>query len=274
MRLTIDAPAFNGVGAGQTARSVLPIGWSYHDLYLTYAGATLAQLNELRVIANNEVITRVKGSDLDVMGQHDGRTAAGGILTIPFDRFGLLNRVAEEETRLVTGQRGKDGRIIKQLSLEVDVDAAAVGTALSAQMEVSRPRPGDGPGTIMRLERLVRSIAGAGTLQIYDLAKGDERHLALNRLFIGAANATAVEIKRDGTTIFKRTATLNNRLLNDGVRTAQANWFVVDTTEKGYGGDVIDLAGVNSLEIDVTMSGADAAVEVYPEYLGVAPKDN
>jgi hypothetical protein len=271
MRLTIPAPAFDGVGAGQTARTKLPPGWAYHDLYVTYAGATLAQILEARVLVNSEVIQRVVGADLDSMGQHDGRAAAGGILTIPFDRYGLLNRTAEEETALVTGVVGADGRIIKTLELELDIDAAAVGTALSARMEVSRPDPRKGPGTILRLEKHVRSIGGAGELQINDLPKGDEKHMALNRLFIKSAQASRVIIKRDNVTIFDRTATQNNRLLNDGVRTAQANWFVIDTTEKGYGGDVIDLVGVNDLSIAVTMDGADAAVEVYPEYLGRAP---
>lgn len=271
MRLSIDAPSFEGVAAGQTARSKLPIGWTYHDIYLAYSGVTLAQIDEVRVLANSEVIFRAVGADLDSIGQHDGRAAAGGILTIPFDRFGLLNRTAEEETSLPTGVADRDGRIIRTLDLEVDIDAAAVGTALSATLEVSRPAPGKGPGTVLRLEKFVRSIAGAGTLQIHDLPKGDERHLAINRIFFFSAQCSAVEVKRDGTIVFDRTATLNARLLNDGVRASQANVFALDTTEKGYGGDVIDLLGVNSLEFNLTMDGADAAVEVYVEYLGRAP---
>lgn len=271
MRLNIPAPAFDGVGAGQTARTKLQIGWAYHRALVTYAGVTLAQINEVRVLANSEVIARIVGADLDSINQHDGRAAAGGILTIPFDRYGLLNRTAEEETALVTGTPDKDGRIIKTLDLEIDVDAAAVGTALSASVEISRPRPGKGPGTILRTEKHIRAIGGAGELQINDLPKGDEKHMALNKLSIKSAQASRVVIKRDNVVIFDRTATQNNRALNDGVRTAQANWFIVDTTEMGYGGDVIDLVGVNSLEIAVTMDGADAAVEVYPEYLGRAP---
>jgi len=78
-KTTRKAPSFEGVAAGQTATARLPIGRTYEQLLIPYSGATLTQLNELRIIANGEVIHRVTElTKLDSMNQFEGRAAANG----------------------------------------------------------------------------------------------------------------------------------------------------------------------------------------------------
>ncbi len=104
MLLTRKMPSFSGVGAGQTATCRLPIGLSYHNLLLTYSGATLAQLNEGRLVANGEVIQRlVELTKLDTFNQFEGRAAASGVIVLDFDRYNLNTRPARELTKIGTG---------------------------------------------------------------------------------------------------------------------------------------------------------------------------
>ncbi len=101
--LTRKMPSWEGVAAGQTATVRLPIGNTYHKLLVPYSGVTLAQMDEIRVIANGKTIQRLIGGDvLDSMNQFDGRNAAGGILTIDFERFGLRTRAGSEFTVIGT----------------------------------------------------------------------------------------------------------------------------------------------------------------------------
>ena len=58
LKTTRAMPGWEGVVAGQTATLRLPIGLTYHQLWTTFTGVTLAQMDELRVVANGEVILR------------------------------------------------------------------------------------------------------------------------------------------------------------------------------------------------------------------------
>jgi hypothetical protein len=62
--LTKKMPSFEGVGAGQTATVRLPVGLRFHKLIVPYSGVTLAQMTEMRVIANGKVFQRLIGADV------------------------------------------------------------------------------------------------------------------------------------------------------------------------------------------------------------------
>lgn len=267
-RIEVRMPAFEGVAAGQTATAKLPIGRRYHELQLTYSGVTLAQITEMRLFANGKVIHRYSGADRDSMNQFDGRAAAGGILAIPFDRFNLITQAGREETALNTGSQSEQGLSINSLYLEIDIDGAAAAPAFSMTATQSDALAG-GPGTVLHVQRHTRDFAGAGVFDISDLPRGTATSIALNRIFFKpSANAlTDVKIERNQYTIFERSATLNTRIQTDGVRTPQGGIFAVDKTERGYGGDPIDLVGVSDFRYNLTVNGA-MTVTVYSEFLG------
>ena len=265
-RKTLRMPSPQGVAAGQTALVKLPIGNAFHNLYLIYKGVTLAQMTEIRIKCNSKIIHRYSAVDRDLMNQFAGYNAANGILTIPFDRQNLKARAAEEETLVNTGSRGEDGKAITSFEVEIDISSNATSPAVEISAEVSDARPG-GIGTMLHVTPYVRANAGAGEFQVSDLPKDGITRIYLNRIFMKAAKMTKLKIERNQYVIFERTKALNELIQKDGVRVPQADWFVFDATEVGYGGAMVALAGSSDFRLTADMSGAEN-VTFYPEYIG------
>ena len=112
MRIEQRMPPFEGVAAGNTALIKLPIGRRFHSIFLIYSGVTLAQMTEIRVMANGKVFQRFTATERDNMNQFIGQAAAAGILQIPFDRVGLKNREQEELTSVNTGVADAQGMLL------------------------------------------------------------------------------------------------------------------------------------------------------------------
>lgn len=268
LKTPLRMPSFDGVQAGQTATAKLPIGHKYHELIIVYTGVTLAQMTEIRVLANGKVIHRYSASDRDAMNQFDGRAAANGELVIPFDRYGLKAKQMNEETALNAGPRGSNGRAIRSLHVEVDIDAAAAAPDLKIRALRSKVDENSGPGTVLHILKYTRDAAGAGEFEISDIPYGQRTSAALNRTFFADGdNLDKLEIERGGYTIFERTASENDRAQTDGIRVPQAGWYVYDTTEMGYGGDVVPLVGYQDFRYKCELAGAQTLV-VYQETLG------
>jgi len=257
-------PSFEGVAAGQTATCRLPIGRTYEQLLITYSGATLAQLNELRIIANGEVIHRITElTKLDSMNQYEGRAAASGVIVFDFNRFNMRTRAGEEFTGLGTGVLD-DPNKITTLSMEIDIDAAAVGSALSVKAIQSAPRP---VGQIIKTRQYIYTAGAAGEFEISDLPKGD----TINKVYFGnhAANVyTKVVVERDNFIEFERSVAENEVIQTDGVRTPQAGYVVYDPTESGNGSESLGTAGVQDLRFRLTLTNA-GQVPVTVETIGV-----
>jgi len=262
LKLTRNMPPFEGVAASSTATARLPIGLTYHQVYI-YIGNTAAgpgpepdDIDEIRVVANGEVIQRLAGGDvLESYNMFDGRAAipavnTPGYLTIDFDRYGLRTRAGEEFTALGTGDP-KDSNKVTTLSIEIDINSGATTPSINAVARQSVPQP---LGVIKKLRTFYYSIAGAGDLEISTLPKGD----VINRIFFGeSANATTnLRIERDNFTVFQRSNTLNSLIQNDGVRVTQSGYYVYDPTETGDGAEGLVTRGVNDLRFILTASGA------------------
>ncbi len=267
-RIETRMPYPEGVTAGGTAVFKLPVGRRYHELVLTYAGVTLAQLNEIRVIANGKPIHRYSASVRDALNQFDGRAAAAGLLVIPFDRYNLKNRVGEEETALNTDSFDQNGRGIRSLTVEVDIDGAAAAPVLSMTASQSEKLQG-GAGTILHVNKFPRSAAGAGELQISDIPFGGVTTQALNRaVFVPSVGTISdMKVERDTYVIWERSTTLNEMLQVDGVRSPQSGYFIIDKTEKGFAGDPVALAGFADFRYRLECSAA-AQIDCFIETLG------
>lgn len=251
-------PSPEGVGAGQTATFKCQIGRQYLELQLNYTGVTLAQITEIRVMANGKAIHTYSGVERDAMNQYMGMAAANGILRIPFNRSRLKTMAAEVETGITTGVAGPDGRIITAFNVEVDIDGAASAPALSMNATQANPSAG-GPGTIMHVKRFRRNLSGAGEFEISDIPFGGPTTIALNRAFIfegSGQEITKVKIERELRSIWERDKALNERLQSDNKLVPQSGLVVIDKTERGYGGDPIDLAGYNDFRYLLTSDGS------------------
>lgn len=278
MRIDVKMPAGEGIAAGQTATFKLPIGRRYHELQLVGSATAfvVANLSEIRVFANNKIIQRFSGAQRDLVNQFDGRaaadtSAAGFSLVIPFDRYFLNTVAADEETALNTGSLNeKTGEIINSLYLEVDLAAAGItGTpVLELNATVSEALPG-GPGTVLHIQRHLRDVAGAGDYDLVDLPRGGVTTAYLNRVFFdpSANSITRVKIEADQRILFDRKAALNRRIQADGVRVPQGDVFAIDRTEKGYGGDPLNLQGLQDYRYILTVDGAMTLTAI-TEYMG------
>ena len=264
--LTRKMPSWEGVAAGQTATCRLPIGMSYHKVLIPYAGVTLAQMNEIRVIANGKTIQRLVGGDMvDSMNQFDGRNAAGGVLTLDFERYGLRTRAGSEFTVIGTGKKD-DKMPISTLSVEIDIDAAAAAPVLTAPKALQSPARDS--GVLKQVRVFGYDPAGAGDYEISDLP----RLGLINRVFFKqTAGINSVKLERNGYTVFERATAENEAVQSDGVRVPQANYWSVDFSEEGNGQDALEVAGVQDLRFTLDMVGA-GHVDVIVEYL--APLNN
>ena len=252
---TRKMPSFEGVAAGQTATLRLPIGRTYHQVLIAYAGATLAQLNALRVVANGEVMVRMtEAAKLDAINQYEGRAAAGGVLTLDFERYGCLTRAGREVTALGTGvlDRNLDPNPITTLSIEIDIDAAAVGTTLSAKAVQSASRP---LGLVKKIREYTYVAGAVGLYEISDLPKRG----IINKISFGGHTAnvyTTIAVERDNFIVFERTAAENIVAQTDGVRTPQADYVVYDPTERGYAAEGLVTQGVADLRFKLNLTNA------------------
>lgn len=272
-------PDAQTVSASNTSVFKLPIGLTYHELQLVIGGTgpLLADIDEIRVIANEVVIHRYSGTERDVLNQFDGRAAWNAStnpnLVIPFDRINMENSITNELTALDTGPLGPDAaenaRQIRSLVVEVELNAGWPGDGtlkLFASQSASR---GFGAGTVLHIDKSPRSIGGAGEFEFADLPFADVRSQALSRVAIGlSANAlTRLKIDRDTVNIFDRTDAVNRSIQSDGVRVPQAGWFMIDRTERGYAQNVINLQGVRDFRYILNADGAATATFI-SEYLG------
>lgn len=285
-KITTKLPNPEGVVAGGTATFRIPVGRRIHSLYLDYAyNATtqnVADFEEIRIYVNGQVIQRYNGTERDTLNQFDGLEASTGILEIPFDRKGLKTVAGQEETAINTGVADAQGRKITSMYMEIDLNSgmtiAASDLSLYAkQSDAIQTNPDGspaGPGVIPFIRREQRTAAGADTdFQISDLVNPGVNapdKTALNRVTFVPSTGTINNIKIDRNTynIFDRSDELNRSIQTNGVRTPQSGYYMVDTTENGYGGEVIDLFGMTDFRYRLGVS-AGMTITSLSEYLGV-----
>ncbi|HET8701034.1 MAG TPA: major capsid protein P2 [Nitrococcus sp.] len=248
----------SGVAAGQTAVIKLPIGFTYHGVMIPFSGMTLAQMKEIRLVVNGDVLQRwVGGARLDSVNQFDKQTAAGSILRLDFERRGLLTRQSIEHTVLGTGwnntaagKQQPDPRPVTSAQIEIDIDAAAAAPAISYVIaRRSAPQPS---GDLLRVVRKPYSAGGAGDFIISDLPIYGG---IINRIHFVNANISSVKLELDNQTVFERSATENSRIQTDaGRRTPQAGVYTVDFSETGYGGDFLDVRAFQDVRWTINLS--------------------
>lgn len=278
-KITTKLPNPEGVVAGGTATFRIPVGRRIHALYLDYvynaSTQNVADFEEIRIFANGQVIQRFTGTERDELNQFDGDAASVGVLEIPFDRKGLKTVAGQEETAVNTGVADAQGRKITSMYMEIDLNSGMTIAAsdLSLYAKQSDAIRG-GPGTIPYIRREQRNPAGADTdFQISDLVNPGVNapdKVALNRITFVPSTGSISNMKIDRNTynIFDRTDELNRVVQNSGVRTAQSGYYMIDTTENGYGGEPIDLFGMTDFRYRLNVS-ATMTLTVLSEYLGV-----
>ncbi|RUT74696.1 hypothetical protein EHM94_05745 [Marinobacter sp. NP-6] len=283
-RITYKYQSPNGIGPGNTAQLKMSTGSKYHDLQLV-TNMDLADILEIRVQADNKVIHRYSATERDIKNRHYKPELAftkvngKGVVFIPFDRLVQNSRLMEEMTALQVGWPYANGEIIRNLTLEVDIAEGAVNPTLDVWVTTSAVTDGY-DGRVMHEVKHTRSAAGAGELQIADLPYNAPTAQAINDVFFIARNPNPVDpqvpepvvinsakVERDQYKVVERTDGLNRFMLKAGERNPQADVFTIDWTEKGYGGNALDLRRVQDFRYTLDMAAA-AQITVLSSYIG------
>lgn len=276
-RVEQKMPAAPSFAAGSTTTFKLPIGRRFHWLLLVCTGTAFvpADLQEIRILLNSKVTQRFSGAHRDMMNQFDGRapasvTAGRFELIIPFDRYGILTKLGEEETAINTGSADKDNKSINAFSVEIDIASSGPTGTLNIDMfaSLSESLPG-GPGTVPFLVKSTRDFASATQYDISDLARGGVSTQFIDRFFLIPSTGTldTFFVKANDYTLFERPAAINERAQIDGIRVPQPGLYVIDRTEHGYGGDPFDVRGLADFRLQLTPSAA-MTLTLYTNYLG------
>ena len=190
-----------------------------------------------------------------MLNQYEGRAAAGGVIVLDLERHGLLTRKGREVTALGTGitDRNLNPNPVTTLALEVDIDAAAVGTTLSAKAIQSAARP---IGFVKKVREYTYTAGAAGVYEISDLPKRG----IINKIAFGGHTANVYKslvVERDNFIVFERTAAENIAAQTDGVRVPQTDYVVYDPTEAGYAAEGLVTQDVSDLrfKLDLTNAG-------------------
>lgn len=270
------------VKGGGTTTLTLDPGPKYHGILLRLTDTNLADITEIRVKANSEVIHRYSATDLDKMNRISGLNAATitrgagveGFLYLPFDRPKLRDRLLEQDGAINTGQPDpQTGDMITVLKVELQfAGGGGYSPELSAKAFVSKGTA-EGPGTIRRILTTNRSTQGAGRVTWSDFETPGSKFAALARAFIipdaNAVDEAEVFVKQDSKFLLK--ADENDYMIDQGHDDRQkvAGVFPLLFDQDGYGGNVLSLNGVTQgdYRIKVDATGAMSAT-VIMEYLG------
>lgn len=260
-------PSINGVGASQTATLNMPIGLTYHGLLFTMGGTTMAitNIDEIRINGNGRNIYTVDGGNLDEINLYEGQAGASGTqFYLDFERYGLESQLFRELTAIGTGFAvGENNPTpLSTFQAEIDIDGSASAPTLSAKALQSAPKP---LGLLKKRRIFTYSPAGALDFEISDLPKGD----LIDKIMIRSANnaITQVRVDRDNFRMFDRTPDENDLFQINGVRVPQDNWFVVDPSERGVGGEAFVTSRINDFRLIITVSAADT-LTIYVDYIG------
>lgn len=259
-----------GVSPDNTATVKFAIGSKYHDIMLE-TNMALADMTEIRLIANNKTIHRYSATERDKMNQYMGLPAFGTakLLYIPLDRKALKTRSMEEVTGINTGVPGSNGEVIRSFYMEIDIRAAASSPTLKVSTTTSAATD-DGVGTVMHVVKHNRNAAGAGEVEFDDLPYNAPTAAALNAAYVfpDANDISKIYVERGLYKVFERTKAVNERMQTIGERVPQSGMHVIDFTENGYGANALDLRGYQDFRYRFQMTGA-AGLTFVSEYLGV-----
>lgn len=264
-----------GLGRGQTATVKFPIGSKFHDCSIV-TNMDLADMTEIRLIANNKTIHRYSATERDAINQFFGLPAFGSekILYIPFDRKALKSRNMEEVTGINTGVETDKGDTIRALYLEVDIRDTDYSLGTTAPtMEVfstTSAATEDGTGTVMHVTKHNRSAAGAGELEVSDLPFNAPTAAALNACFLFPSenDISRIVVERGLYKVWERKKALNERMAKIGERVPQSGMHAIDFTENGYGANALDLRGYQDFRYRLDVTGA-SQITFISEYLGI-----
>lgn len=254
----------SGVAVNSTATAHLAMGRTYHALLMKYT-STIANMSEIRVVANGVAIWRLSALQLDELNQHYGRAAAGdnAELLLDFDRRGVRARSGAELSAIgcLPWNPETNANPITSLTLEVDLGAGAA-PAITVAALVSAGEPA---GVMRKIRPFTHTPPGAATFEI-DSFPRQEIILAAH---LKSSLITRVRVEVDQTIVHDLLIEENDRIINDGFDglVAVGDYYHYNPAYDGHASEWLETAGSTNLLFAATVSGA-TTINSLVEYLG------
>lgn len=259
-RITRKCPSFSNVQAGSTATLQLPLGLTYHALYLYFSGVSLAQLKNIRIEVDGKPIKKwADGVRLNIENMHYGRGAATTD-TLPI--FFTRNELEEINQRRVFALGTRD---VQTMSLLIDIDSEAAAPVLKANSVRSASAP---MGFITRIHEFKHSSAVAGEIEIDNIPLRQNASIAAIHIY--SPDVTECSLQIDDAIVWEMTKSGAAKMQQDHGRTPQSNTKMsLDFLLEGDFVQAIQLAGVQDFRLKPVLSKAgsmDIVVEYLEEY--------
>jgi hypothetical protein len=262
-------------------------GFLYHGLYLRFSNLTIAQIEEITVLANSRVISRASGTFFDVLAFYENGPDAttSGVLWIPFSRVDL----ASVDSEVLTGINLKDernGQILDVLEVQLKIGARTAGQAtanvaaptLTAYFDVSPTMQNVGPGAVRRF--VTRRETGLVTGQVFrmqNFATAGQASIEtgiVSRIFLNidpsAVAPWSVYMNRDRED--EMDPAVNEYIQLRNRRNPVDGWVIIDTSKTGLGGNGYNLTFQQlsefALELPIVTAPAGGVLNSVIEYIG------
>jgi hypothetical protein len=255
-RVLRELPAVDNVAAGATATQRLPIGPTYDLIQLVYTGVTRAQINGIRVVVNGKVIQKFTEADrLQDINDYYGRPDTSGVVTLYFWRPEMDGVARQRLTALGTLD-------VQTAAIEIDIDAAAVGTTLKCLALQSEPAP---LGLINKIKEFTAQPSVAGAFEVDQLVLGAR----VQAMHFYKSDITRVEIDADSVRVYEANKADAEALQKSYGRVPQT--AVMTSVDWCLDGDqanaiITDRTVIQDLRIRPTV-GAAGNVPIVVEYL-------
>jgi hypothetical protein len=233
------------------------LGYAIERIVLNLGGTnfTKAMITGVQLKANGKIIFDTTGPNIDARQQYRGITANANFLTLDFLEI-------RSKTELGMGLGMLDTTVgINNLKLEINV-AGATAPTLQGYAEVNRPQidRAQAPtrNLIAKIHKSTVTIGAAGqySLPVPHLMPQDGGSI-FKRVAIFSANATAVQIKKNGIVIEDSIKALNDYQAGEYAKAAQAGLYMVDFIIDNCQSQCLNTRDAQTMEFLITLSAGE-----------------
>lgn len=217
--------SFTGVGYGQKANTIIPVGPTYEEIFLE-TNLTAAQIKRVVITLNADEIVVLDGATMDMFESYKGVSSSATFFSIPFADITAKTKLGMKYTSLVT-EAGDN------ITLEVEIadteQANPPAIKLQARAIVS-PRQAVRV-LVPMIKKQIMQATGTEN-QFFDLVSGAD--ILVKRLHFASSEITEIKVERDYVKIYESTAEFEEMRAKKNKRFWQPGYYHFDPVVRGY----------------------------------------
>lgn len=257
--------SFTGIGYGQKAATVIPIGPTYEEIFIE-TNLTAAQLKRVVITLNADEIIVLDGELMKQLEAYKGISTADGYFSIPLADITAKTKHGMKYTGLVT-QAGDN------ITLEVEIAETAQANPpavkLMARATVSEHQPAR--VIVPMIKKQIMQASGTEN-QFFDLVSGAD--ILVRRMHFLNDEIHALQVDRDYVRIYDTTKVFEEYRAKRNKRYWQANTFHFDPIMRGfYIDELFRTAHSSELKFTVFTNRAVGSIPIIVESVRVVRPD-